>query len=83
MKFIDAVVWITVGAVIGLIITGYWHNNRLDKLEVTSAYLYKKVHQLQRETIYLDTQIGSNKLLLKETQRLVVPDELALKEVIK
>jgi len=44
--------------------------------------LENKVNGLQSEVLYTRMEVGTNKLLLKETQRLVVPNEVALKENI-
>ena len=41
-----------------------------------------KVHDLKTDMVWLQMQIGTNKLLLKETQRMVVPREVALKRRI-
>jgi hypothetical protein len=46
--------------------------------------LENRVGDLETKNVYLNMRIGTNKLLLKETQRMVVPDERALKrEVLK
>ena len=44
--------------------------------------LQTKIERLEAECIDLQLQIGTNKLLLKETQRMVVPREIALKREI-
>ncbi len=64
MKWIDGVVWLTLGLVIGLIITTYHHDKKIQNLEY-------RIEILEMETY-------TTKLFLKQTQRLLVPDEIAL-----
>ena len=59
-------------AIAGLVV---YLDHRVDILET-------KTERLETEYIDLQLQIGTNKLLLKETQRMVVPREVALKRRI-
>jgi hypothetical protein len=42
----------------------------------------KRIEQLEMGNLWLEMQIGTNKLLIKETQRKMIPDKVALKEEI-
>jgi hypothetical protein len=52
------------------------------RLEKRVDGLHTRVESLETDTLYLNMQIGTTKLLLKETQRMVVPREVALKRQI-
>ena len=47
-----------------------------------TTVLHNKIDDLKMEMVWLQMQIGTNKLLLKETQRMVVPREVALRRQI-
>ncbi len=64
MKLIDGVIWLTLGLVFGLLFTTY-HNNKL-------------IHNLEYRIETLEMEATTTKLFLKQTQRLLIPDEVAL-----
>lgn len=45
--------------------------------------LEQRISRLETINSYLILEVATNRLLLKETQRMVIPNELALKEVVK
>jgi hypothetical protein len=40
----------------------------------------RRIEKLEMRNLWLEMQLGTNKLLIKEMQRRVVPDRVALKE---
>jgi hypothetical protein len=43
----------------------------------------RRIEKLEMRNLWLEMQVGTNKLLIKQTQRMVIPNEIALKEVVK
>lgn len=43
----------------------------------------KRIEEVELRNLWLEMQIGTNKLLIKQTQRKLVPDEIALKGEIE
>jgi hypothetical protein len=50
-------------------------------LFITNSY-NQRIKDLEMDNLHLRMQIGTNKMLIKQNQRLYVSDELALKEEI-
>lgn len=48
---------------------------------ITNSY-NQRIKDLEMDNLHLRMQIGTNKMLIKQNQRLYVSDELALKEEI-
>ena len=91
MKLINALVCAVLGLVIGCLtivfIQGRMLGNlkcRIEALEIMNiGNLESRIEALEIMNIELRMLVGSNKLLQIQTQRLVVPNERALKERIK
>jgi hypothetical protein len=52
-----------------------YHERRINLIK-------SEIEDLKGRNVELQMQIGTNKLLLKQTQRLVIPNEIALAEKI-
>ena len=50
-------------------------------ISITNSY-NQRIKDLEMDNLHLRMQIGTNKMLIKQNQRLYVSDELALKEEI-
>ncbi len=73
-------VWCISIAVLFLGIGNLFQSATINNLSVRTAILERKVNQLETDTVYLNMQIGTNRLLLMEMQRKFVPNHVALKE---